>query len=387
METKFVQIHTLQSYPAALLNRDDAGFAKTLSYGGTTRTRISSQCLKRHWRLNDGNFALASSEGVTQDIRSRDTVEKSVMLGVEGEAEVLQAITDEFNKGLYGKDGATQAKRQPLLLGYPEVEYLRELAKGIASKSADDAEQARSETRMLFSDKASSANLAAFRAQTQMPGGLTSAMFGHMVTSDTRANIDAAVHVAHAFTVHANESDSEYFTVVDDLPVSSTGAAHINISELNSGLYYGYVVADVAALTLNVAGCDSGDWLSADRELVGKIVGQLLGLIATVSPGAKVGATAPYSYANFMLVEIGDWQPRGFSTAYRGKVKPQIEDAVSALARYMEMLDDNYGVETERRFFSIDGSSVPNAKRANLNEIVEWVEKSIAAGSMMTAMR
>ena len=48
---RFIQIHTLHTYPAALINRDDAGLAKRLPYGGAVRTRISSQCLKRHWRV------------------------------------------------------------------------------------------------------------------------------------------------------------------------------------------------------------------------------------------------------------------------------------------------------------------------------------------------
>lgn len=41
---KFLQIHTLH------LNRDDSGRAKRLPFGGAVRTRISSQCLKWHWR-------------------------------------------------------------------------------------------------------------------------------------------------------------------------------------------------------------------------------------------------------------------------------------------------------------------------------------------------
>src|ERR1700738_3976937 len=45
----FLQIHWLASYPATLLNRDDSGFAKRLPFGDAMRTRISSQCLKRHW--------------------------------------------------------------------------------------------------------------------------------------------------------------------------------------------------------------------------------------------------------------------------------------------------------------------------------------------------
>src|SRR5690606_29435505 len=46
----FLQVHTLTSYHATLLNRDDAGLAKRIRFGGEERLRISSQCLKRHWR-------------------------------------------------------------------------------------------------------------------------------------------------------------------------------------------------------------------------------------------------------------------------------------------------------------------------------------------------
>ena len=60
---RFLQIHTLHSYPAALLNRDDSGLAKRLSFGGSVRTRVSSQCLKRHWRTADDEFALHSHRG------------------------------------------------------------------------------------------------------------------------------------------------------------------------------------------------------------------------------------------------------------------------------------------------------------------------------------
>jgi hypothetical protein len=67
---RFLQIHTLASYPATLLNRDDSGLAKRLPFGDATRTRISSQCLKRHWRTaseqSDHLFAL--------QIRFRDSV-------------------------------------------------------------------------------------------------------------------------------------------------------------------------------------------------------------------------------------------------------------------------------------------------------------------------
>ena len=58
------------------------------------------------------------------------------------------------------------------------------------------------------------------------------------VTSDFLARGDAAVHVAHAFTTHEEESESDYFSAVDELrrdePEDSgeLGAGHINSSEL-----------------------------------------------------------------------------------------------------------------------------------------------------------
>jgi CRISPR system Cascade subunit CasC len=71
---RFIQIHTLHNYPGALLNRDDAGLAKRLPYGDAVRTRISSQCLKRHWRVAEDHFSLTNL-GVPMAVRSRQTLD------------------------------------------------------------------------------------------------------------------------------------------------------------------------------------------------------------------------------------------------------------------------------------------------------------------------
>ena len=44
---KLVELHILQSFPVSCLNRDDVGAPKTATFGGVTRARLSSQCLKR----------------------------------------------------------------------------------------------------------------------------------------------------------------------------------------------------------------------------------------------------------------------------------------------------------------------------------------------------
>ena len=46
------EIHMLKNYPPTNLNRDETGAPKTCLFGGVTRGRISSQCLKRSWRMS-----------------------------------------------------------------------------------------------------------------------------------------------------------------------------------------------------------------------------------------------------------------------------------------------------------------------------------------------
>ena len=116
---RFLQIHTLHSYPAALLNRDDSGLAKRLPFGGAVRTRISSQCLKRHWRVAEDEFSI--SHIGPDAFRSRNVVERTVMQPLhnagETSGDVLEAVEKAFNIGVYGKTGDTEKGRQPFAAG------------------------------------------------------------------------------------------------------------------------------------------------------------------------------------------------------------------------------------------------------------------------------
>ena len=385
---RFLQIHTLHSYPAALLNRDDSGLAKRMQFGGAVRTRISSQCLKRHWRVAQDEFALHSIERSKWAIRSRNVVERRVIDPLR-EAndilpEVVAAVERAFNIGVYGSSGTTETGRQPLLLGLPEVEYLQEKAQAICAEHPSDAKAAGEAATDLFNVRRGEGNnFRAFREQATLPAGLEGALFGRMVTSDPGANIDAAVHVAHAFTVHREESESDYFSVVDDLQREDEdpGAAHIGDMELTAGLFYGYVVVDVPGLISNLEGRAASDWESADRELAGQVVHNLLHLIATVSPGAKLGSTAPYSYANLMLVEAGSRQPRTLANAFRKRVSPQAEDAARALSVHMAKLDACYGSREARRFMSVDDCDIPKAEQLGLDDLATWAADAVRSGA------
>ena len=381
---RFLQIHTLHSYPAALLNRDDSGLAKRMPFGGAVRTRISSQCLKRHWRVAQDEFSLGSIAGSTSALRSRNIVERKVIepLRVAGNhsKDVLDAVEAAFNVGVYGGSGTSVTGRQPLLLGLPEVEYLQEKAAAICAEHTADVEAAKGAAADFFHTRRGEGNnFRAFRETATLPGGLEGALFGRMVTSDPGANIEAAIHVAHAFTVHNEESESDYFSVVDDLQRDDedAGAAHIGDMELTAGLFYGYVVVDVPGLVSNLEGCYAEDWPTADRTLAAQVVEHLLHLIATVSPGAKLGSTAPYACADLMLVEAGSRQPRSLANAFRSPAKAQVEDATAKLSGYLDKLDKCYGGKEVRRLMSVDDCDLPGADRLCLDDLAAWAAQAV----------
>lgn len=388
---RFLQIHTLHNYPAALLNRDDAGLAKRLPYGDAIRTRISSQCLKRHWRVADDAFALKNLD-VPMAVRSRETprlIKERLMEA--GVAESLAQISVEGlraaglldkAKDLKGKDAL--ATGQAVLLGYAEIEYL---VQRCATLAGEHTEEKALKTAIAAFLKDEKKNIEALRHGS----GLESALFGRMVTSDVLASRDASIYVAHAFTVHEAQVENDYFTVVDDLlqEAGEAGSAGIFDTELASGLYYGYLVVDVPQLVANLEGVPIKDWASAtpeQRALAGRVVQSLLHLVATVSPGAKRGSTAPFEWAKFMLVEAGDWQPRSLAGAFQNALPTcqagLRQAAVQRLADEITRMDAAYGAPLARRYLAVDDVTVPGAQRLPLNALADWAHTAVVQASV-----
>ena len=388
----FIQIHTLTSYPGALLNRDDVGFAKRLPFGGATRTRISSQCLKRHWRTFEGDHALStlSSGGgeIERSVRSRHTFEQRVVApllqeGVSPELAraateaIMVAVLGESAKAKKAKEDAkkegdeatsSKSKKKPAkkegdegapaalmtgqitVLGKPEIDFFLAEARALA-KEAGSADKMEDAKKKRFT-KDWGKNLNGLRRAA----GLDAALFGRMVTSDKLARADAAVHVAHAFTVHSEHSETDYFAAIDDLlggreDDTQLGSGHIGNTELTSGLYYGYVVVDVAQLVSNLEGCDPKEWTTADRRLAADVAAALVQIVARVSPGAKKGSTAPYAYSHLTLVEVGSAQPCTLANSFLKPVSPGADllaNAYDALVRYATDIDEVYAPNNRR---------------------------------------
>lgn len=361
----FLQIHTLTSYAAALLNRDDAGLAKRIPFGNAERMRVSSQCLKKHWRDE-----LHRTLDLPGGIRSRMFFEREIFRRVVANGvgdETAKRMTATLLKRLVqgGQDKSNPLRlNQPVLFGKPEADYFVRLITDCAKSEEDPV--ATLDT-LLKTKKGNLRALMKAAGQDDLVSGIEGAMFGRFVTSDILARTDAAVHVAHAFTVHPLATEVDYFTVVDDLKEEheDAGAAHAGDMELGAGLFYGYVVVDVPLLVSNLCGCDARDWATQSAETTladaRKVLTRLIDVISTVSPGAKLGSTAPYARAAFVLLESGKHQPRTLANAYLKAMKltgDPMQQTVDALGDHLTGIDTMYGCN-EKRFVA----STQNTKK------------------------
>ena len=386
MNPRFLQLHSLTGYSATLLNRDDVGRAKRLPFGGRDRIRVSSQCLKRHWREAAGEWSLRElgsgastrsrrvfSEVIAGRLKERDFSEDRIVdvltpirAAVLGESIKARQARKE-KKTNDGTDPLTGLDTpQVIVFGQPEIDFLTELAVELAG---DDADATAKAVEAYFKDKQKRDNLKAL----PLGSGLDAAIFGRMVTSDLMARADAAVHVAHSFTVHAEEAEPDYFSALDDLVAAegALGSGHINTSELTSGLFYGYVVVDLRRLASN---------LSGDRSLCAEVLRRLVHLIATVSPGAKLGATAPYACAELVLAEAGTRQPRTLANAFMDPVpKPDAKKkAVNEIDTYLDRFDAMYGEHEERRVSTMISPAPEHAgKEVTLAELASWASEQV----------
>lgn len=393
----FLQIHNLTSFAAALLNRDDAGLAKRIPFGNADRMRVSSQCLKKHWRDE-----LHRRLDLPRGIRSRMFFEREILRRVM-DAGLDEAIATKLIKTMIkelisskDKDKETtqgQAKkkkkktehplhlRQPILMGKPEADYfvrmILECSREGGQAEASLKSQLDSLEKSLKARKNNWPALLKAAGMDDLTTGIEGALFGRFVTSDILARSDAAVHVAHAFTVHELMTEVDYFTVVDDLKedLEHAGAAHAGDMELGAGLFYGYVVVDLPLLVSNLCGCDPKDWAGQPPETIKDtrdVLTRLIQAIATVSPGAKLGATAPYARAACMLLETGASQPRTLANAYLTALKPEddpLQQAVDAMGRHLSALDEMYGCPEKRFISSIQATDAfADTPRASLAE-------------------
>jgi CRISPR system Cascade subunit CasC len=400
MTNTFIQIHTLTGYTSVLLNRDDTGMAKRIEYGDGVRTRTSSQFAKRKMRTADNSASLLDlgdmgvrsrllfrrriaepliAEGLDRSLVIKVTL--GVMDSMYEPSDKATANRKKLEKAL--KDGAETddllllERGELLILGQGELDYIKSVIRGLIEtldeEIVSDAKKLKDVVAAFFKQNDTKKTL------RSMPNtSLDVAAFGRMVTGDSVSTIDGAVHVAHAFSVHAQQSEVDFFTAVDDLKSRADGedggGAHIGEVEINSPLLYAYYVIDFNLLVANLAGVDN------PTEVASKVVSRIAKLAATSIVGAKKGSTAPYSTSDFIMIEVGSEAPRSLAEAFRKSVKPSLDAAVNALETYVTRKEAIYGDFDGQRFvMSIVDTSISGAEKLNLKDATAKVEAILTA--------
>ena len=325
---KFVQLHLLTNYGPANLNRDDLNRPKTVSVGGIQRLRVSSQCLKRAWRTSDVfESSLIGHIGKRTKKMGKRVYKALIVGGIKEKDARTWAI---LIAGVFGKikkenksdpDKALEIE-QLTHFSPEEIQAIDTLVQKMINNKSGPSE----EDLALLQKKHSAVDIA---------------MFGRMLAGSPAFNTEAAVQVAHAFTVHKAVVEDDYFSAVDDLNEHDehAGSAHIDGAEFGAGLFYQYICIDRELLKDN---------LCKDEELVKKAIEALVEATATVSPSGKQNSFASRAYASHILAEKGYEQPRSLAAAFLKPVGGEdvLGNAIEALKNTRTAFNTVYDVKS-----------------------------------------
>jgi len=348
----FIQLHILTSYPPSNLNRDDLGRPKTAVMGGRNRLRVSSQSLKRAWRVSD-IFAEALNGHI--GIRTKEMgIEIYKALTKEGVAEG-KAI--DWAKQIVGVFGKCKKANKANPLEELEIEQLAHF-----SPEEKDA---------IFSlvNKLASGEIAPTQDDLALlmkkHSAVDIAMFGRMLASSPAYNTEAAVQVAHALSVHEVAVEDDYFTAVDDLNngEDDMGAAHIGETEFAAGVFYLYVCINRDLLIENLGG---------DKELANKALTALIEAAAKVAPSGKQNSFASRAYASYIMAEKGTQQPRSLSVAFLKPISGEdiMKRAIAELESKRESMEKVYGpCATDKKIMNADTTE------GSMKDIITFIEE------------
>lgn len=352
--TQFIQIHLLTAYPAANLNRDDTGSPKTVVFGGAPRLRISSQSLKRAWRTSDiFKQELDGHIGVRTALLGRQAAKIFLEKGIDQKKAVEWASKIANGFGKVKSDKKNKKDSDPLIsteieqlvhVSQKELKALKDLCEKLAEEKRDPTAE---ELQLL----------------TNTETDVDIALFGRMLASSPKYNVEAACQVAHAFGVGESVVEDDFFTAIDDLKLSKEedlGAGHLGETAFGSALFYSYICINFDLLIQNLGG---------DEVLAKQAVRALTEAAMKVSPSGKQNSFGSRAYAYWAMIEKGIDQPRSLATAFCRPVFgiDQAEESIKRIVKMRENLNAVYGQETQSRSFNtLEG-------QGTLKELLDFV--------------
>lgn len=367
------EIHMLKNYPPANLNRDDTGMSKTCYFGGAQRGRISSQCLKRAWRTSPlfekflgprGIRTRRLPERIAKELKKRGIAEDIAAAVRKAVSEI--AKSENNNNDNDDKENKTKNKKSKEET--PITSQILFCSNDDITAVADAVETLLKKNGMKGNNIKAKEILEQIKDADIRPLTLDIALFGRMVTSKGFINIKAAVQTAHAISTHAVNSESDYFTAVDETisqnDVTDRGAAHLDTTDYNSCCYYHYIAIDTDVLKQNLVNSPEA------QKLMDEVLPAFIQIMAYTDPSGKQNSFASHVLPELLCVEIKEKKiPVSYANAYASPVNFSasgrvIGDSVKALVEEIDRIDESYGLEVKHRFWSRRESKTSSPENA-----------------------
>lgn len=334
-----IDLHMIQNHSPANLNRDDLGAPKTCLFGGVTRARISSQCLKRSIRRSPEFAAALERDG---GVRTRRLIEQIAQAAAgNGDQPVekhLKAIRKVFDDGGVPLDKGDEY-RFDILFFLPQS-AINEMGAAVRAGNGDLGKQ----FAEIIARFVKTPDIALCGRMTEFDAK------GPFAELKGRFTVEAALSAAHAISTHEVVNEVDYFTAADDIPGSDAGAAHVNEAVFNSACFYKHFSIDWEQLLTNLGG---------DADLAALTVRCFLHAAATAVPSGKQHAYAAFNHPDGILVEVkGDSRtPVSYANAFARPVvasaqRGLIEESIARLAQHIHEMVEGYGIEADRFWFS-----------------------------------
>lgn len=298
--TKFIDIHVLQSIPAANLNRGENGDPKTVIYGGKLRSRVSSQSWK-HAMREDFKAQTQDTEWLSST-RSKLIPQKIIdSLTADGmdEQKAVDLVTNTFAITKIKVKAPKKGTDDPyttdtlLMLSAGQIRNLTAFIKEHPDLDVKSKEIKNALTDLLNTDNA-----------------LDLALFGRMVAGDAKLNVDAASQVAHAFSINEIVPEFDFFTAVDDIK-ESQGAGMMGSMGYNTSTLYRYANLNVDELKHNLG----------DDELAEKGIKQFIKSFVLSMPTGKQNTYANKTLPQYVMVSVRDDTPVNLANAFEKPIK------------------------------------------------------------------
>ena len=339
--TTFINIHTLISHPSSMMNRDDSGLQKTAIFGGTTRSRISSQCLKRAIRQSE-----IYKNGVEEVSIRTNKFDELLALCIKKLPEIDAKLIEDILLNLGSKVKTETNKETKEKTRHFDAVQPYSIG---AIREAINMVEAGTELKEL-------------KKITHIPT-LDVALSGRMDASCPIRNVEAAMSVAHSLTTHTADIEVDWFTACDDL--AEQGSGHIGTTEFSSGVFYRYASINVGLLAQNT---------HKTKAELSDIINTVIRCFAQVSPSAKQKTFAAHNHADFVMVTQAD-QPLSLANAFRSAIKNNadvMQSSIKSLVNHYEKLMTGYELNSTALAFDMTDST-ESEKIKVVNKISELV--------------